>query len=316
MPNFCAYNLPAVVLTAGKEKWECLSDAFSELVQDIQWKVRRTLSFSLHEIAMILGPELTKAHLLPALDAFLMDLDEVKVGVLQNLSKLLGVLDQTARGEYVGLLCSLEMESDNWRFRQLLAQQLGDLFDLYQDDVLEAELYPMFLKLCRDPVAEVRGSSAMQLPQILSRLKALNVKWKDEFMEELGDLATDRVYVHRLSYVLMSECLVSDEEEERFDADAFGKDFLPHLVKLAEDSVPNIRQRCASLFSKLATKPSFAPRHEVDSCLSSLRADKEVDVLRIMGQEIGLGITSAKHNGLPNGAQRDAEVRLRDGEKL
>jgi len=173
----------------------------------------------------------------------------------------------------------------------------------------------MFLKLCRDPVAEVRSSAAVQLPQILWRLKTLNVKWSDEFMEELGDLATDRVYVSRLSYVWMSECLVSEEEEERFDADSFGKDFLPHLVKLAGDPVPNIRHRCASLFSKLATKPSFAPRHEVDACLSALRSDKQVDVLRVMGKDIELGVTSARHNGVPNGAQRDAEVRLREEEK-
>jgi hypothetical protein len=34
--------------------------------------------------------QLTEESLLPALDTFLKDLDEVKVGVLQNLAKLLG----------------------------------------------------------------------------------------------------------------------------------------------------------------------------------------------------------------------------------
>ena len=47
------------------------------------------------------------------------------------------------------------MESDNWRFRQLLALQLGELFNLYDEQVIQAELYPIFMKLCRDPVAEV-----------------------------------------------------------------------------------------------------------------------------------------------------------------
>ena len=55
----------------------------------------------------------------------------------------------------VPLLCNLEMESDNWRFRQLLALQLGELFILYDEQVIQAELYPIFMKLCRDPVAEV-----------------------------------------------------------------------------------------------------------------------------------------------------------------
>jgi hypothetical protein len=65
----------------------------------------------------------------------LKDLDEVKIGVLQNLAKLLGVLEPASRQQYVPLLCNLEMESDNWRFRQLLALQLGDLFHLYDEEV-------------------------------------------------------------------------------------------------------------------------------------------------------------------------------------
>jgi serine/threonine-protein phosphatase 4 regulatory subunit 1 len=133
MPTFCAYNFPAVVLTVGRDNWVHLEEAYSELLKDIQWKVRRTLSFSIHEIALILGPKLTQDSLLPAFDTFLKDLDEVKVGVLQNLAKLLGVLEPAARQQYVPLLCNLEMESDNWRFRQLLALQLGELFHLYDE---------------------------------------------------------------------------------------------------------------------------------------------------------------------------------------
>ena len=44
------------------------SEAYEELLKDIQWKVRRTLSYSIHEIALILGPKLTQDSLLPALD--------------------------------------------------------------------------------------------------------------------------------------------------------------------------------------------------------------------------------------------------------
>ena len=57
------------------------------------------------------------------------------MGVLQNLGKLLGVMEPAARLLYVPLLCNLEMESDNWRFRQLLALQLGELFHLYEEEV-------------------------------------------------------------------------------------------------------------------------------------------------------------------------------------
>jgi serine/threonine-protein phosphatase 4 regulatory subunit 1 len=65
MPTFCAYNFPAVVLTVGPDNWKHLEEAYKELVKDIQWKVRRTLSFSVHEIALILGPEITQVRVQP-----------------------------------------------------------------------------------------------------------------------------------------------------------------------------------------------------------------------------------------------------------
>ena len=66
------------------------------------------------------------------------------------------------------------------------------------EEVIQTELYPIFMKLCRDPVAEVRMSAGQQLPAILKRLDELQVAWMDEFVEELQDLATDRLFQHRL----------------------------------------------------------------------------------------------------------------------
>jgi len=53
--------------------------------------VRRTLAFSIHELAIILGSELTHSDLIPIFDDFIKDLDEVRVGVLSHLSDFLKV---------------------------------------------------------------------------------------------------------------------------------------------------------------------------------------------------------------------------------
>ena len=42
-----------------------------------QAAVRKTLGYSLHELAQVLGEEVTKEHLLPAFQAFMADIDEV-----------------------------------------------------------------------------------------------------------------------------------------------------------------------------------------------------------------------------------------------
>ena len=40
------------------------------------------MAFSLHEVAAILGPELSESDLLTSFDLFMRDLDEVKQGVI------------------------------------------------------------------------------------------------------------------------------------------------------------------------------------------------------------------------------------------
>lgn len=55
--------------------------------------MRRTLAFSIHEMALILGDEITHRDLVPVFDGFLKDLDEVKIGVLKHLADFLRVRD-------------------------------------------------------------------------------------------------------------------------------------------------------------------------------------------------------------------------------
>ena len=60
----------------------------------LQWRVRQTLAFSIHEMAAILGEEYTTADLLPVFQGFLRDLDEVRVGVLRHLYDFFKVVRQ------------------------------------------------------------------------------------------------------------------------------------------------------------------------------------------------------------------------------
>ena len=56
-----------------------------------QWKVRRTLAFSIHELAVIVGEDITNDDLVPVFNSFLRDLDEVRIGVLKHLGDFLKV---------------------------------------------------------------------------------------------------------------------------------------------------------------------------------------------------------------------------------
>lgn len=53
--------------------------------------MRQTLACSLHEIASIIGPELTQQDLIHPFNSFIDDIDKVKIGLLKNLAKFLKV---------------------------------------------------------------------------------------------------------------------------------------------------------------------------------------------------------------------------------
>merc|ERR1719220_1559017 len=46
----CAFSLPAVALTLGRTNWPLLKETYKSLANDMQWKVRRTLASSIHEL--------------------------------------------------------------------------------------------------------------------------------------------------------------------------------------------------------------------------------------------------------------------------
>ena len=73
----CAFSIPAVALTLGRANWPLIRETYETLANDMQWKVRRTVASSIHELGVILGPEIAAEDLVPIFDGFIKDLDEV-----------------------------------------------------------------------------------------------------------------------------------------------------------------------------------------------------------------------------------------------
>jgi hypothetical protein len=132
----CAFNLPAVLAAIGASRWAELADAHAALAAHGQWKVRRTLAYSLHELGALIkeesGERAVDAALLIAFDLFLKDLDEVRVGALTHLAQMLAAVSDAARRQYLGALVEIQTDTDNWRARAILAQQLAALGELYE----------------------------------------------------------------------------------------------------------------------------------------------------------------------------------------
>lgn len=132
----CAYNFPAVLLTLGPTAWENLKPLHEKLVRDSRVKVRKTLAYSLFELAKILGEDMTESELLPVLFYFIKDVEEVREGVMISLPQFVDSLSELQRESYVEKISEAWVSGeDNWRKRALQVEQMGQLACLFPADV-------------------------------------------------------------------------------------------------------------------------------------------------------------------------------------
>lgn len=158
MTYYCAYSLPAVALTLGSKNWHILKGTVDYLASDLQYKVRKTLASSLHELAIILGPELATEKLAPLFEGFIKDLDEVRIGVLQHLAEFFELIDPLKRNTYLPRLVEfLKTDNEwNWRFRDEFGQQLLKAVRLFKPADTAKYIGVLAIELLCDKVAAVR----------------------------------------------------------------------------------------------------------------------------------------------------------------
>ncbi|XP_059185781.1 serine/threonine-protein phosphatase 4 regulatory subunit 1 isoform X1 [Centropristis striata] len=281
----CAFSLPGVALTLGRQNWHCLKDTYETLATDVQWKVRRTLAFSIHELAVILGDQLTAADLVPIFNGFLKDLDEVRIGVLKHLYDFLKLLHADKRREYLYQLQEFMVtdNSRNWRFRYELAEQLILIIELYSHNDVYDYLRQIALTLCSDKVSEVRWISYKLVVEILQKLYACGAD--DLGLNFINELTVRFCHcpkwVGRQAFAFICQAIV---EEDCMPMEQFGQHLLPSLLSLSSDPVANVRVLVAkalrqSVMEKAYFKePGCAFSDELEETVMALQSDKDRDV--------------------------------------
>ncbi|XP_069469482.1 serine/threonine-protein phosphatase 4 regulatory subunit 1 isoform X2 [Ambystoma mexicanum] len=281
----CAYSLPGVALTLGRQNWHCLRDTYETLASDMQWKVRRTLAFSIHEIAVILGDNITAADLVPIFNGFLKDLDEVRIGVLKHLYDFLKLLQLDRRREYLYQLQEFLVtdNSRNWRFRAELAEQLILLLELYSARDIYDYLRPISLSLCADKVSSVRWISYRLVSEMLKKLYVTSTStFALDLMSELVErFCRSPKWSARQTFVFICQAII---EDDCLPIDQFALHLMVHLLHLASDTVPNVRVLLAkTLKQTLLEKECFlnsANSHQeaVEQTIMALQMDQDNDV--------------------------------------
>jgi serine/threonine-protein phosphatase 4 regulatory subunit 1 len=238
---FCAYSLPGVAYVLGPDKWEkSLRHVFLTLVENPQARVRRTLAYSLHRLAQILGPVKSEKELLNAFDTLLHDIDEVRVGVVENLATFLQALDNPCRESFLVVMSEIleGVGRRNWRFRLLLANQLGTFGTLFSPPATVSVIQSLTFKMLNDPVANVRRAGALCVGTIANRLDG-EFDWRDTFIERLvNELGKAASYHLRLLFVEV--CIIL--KREMIKTDVFETLCRETLMNIKDDPVSNVRE--------------------------------------------------------------------------
>ncbi|XP_022104336.1 serine/threonine-protein phosphatase 4 regulatory subunit 1-like isoform X2 [Acanthaster planci] len=247
----CAFSLPGVALTMGRKNWKCLKEVYETLASDMQWKVRRTLAFSIHEMALILGDEVTAVDLVPIFNSFLRDLDEVRIGVLKHFADFVKLLKPELRRQYLSRMTDFLTTDNtrNWRFRLELAEQLILLCDMYDPSDVCEHLFPIALALAGDRVADVRFTAYRLLGVIMKRIntaedRTLMQNFIDGIISKYAN--SDR-WFGRQTFIHLCQKLL---EVQSVENEQFAENLLPSLLSLVNDSIPNVRITLARLLTQ------------------------------------------------------------------
>jgi hypothetical protein len=255
----CAYSFPGVALTLGQKYWHCLKELYESLVSDEDWEVRRTLVFSIHELALILGEQLTSTDLVPIFNGFLNNIDQVRLGILLHLHDFLKSLPIDKRREYLYRLQEFLVTDNNinWRTRNDLSEQLILLLELYSPRDVYDYLRPIAMNLCRDKVSSVRWVSYKLVSKMLKKLhmetpETFGVSLINELVE---DFCKCTKWSGRQSFVYICDIII---ENDCLPMDSFAIHLMPQLLTLVNDSVPNVRMALAkTLTQTLLEKECF-----------------------------------------------------------
>ena len=120
---YAAFNFPAFVYVYEKAGWKRFRSVYAKLTTVNDLSTKKTLACSIHEIARILGPEITDSELIDVFDRFLKDKEtDVRIGAIKNLHVFLAEVPENKRDRYIQHILQTFNEAGNdWRTKQLLA---------------------------------------------------------------------------------------------------------------------------------------------------------------------------------------------------
>lgn len=248
---------------------------YHALAQSRNSNIKKTLAYSLHEVARILGEgSLVEEELVPVFEEMIQDAEVVQMGVIKHLAKFLAMLPELCRVSYLPLLHDILHSTNpfNWRLRQHLAHQLPDLVLLPPKHDLYRTLFSTVMILLQDPVASVRRVTFPGVTALINNLVALAdseaaasgaeselaLTYRshvEDVINAINSFATGEKYQLRQLWCELCAQLLRD-----LPRDFFEKNFIDGILTLTCDTVTNVRIALSEFL--VAWGDDFLPPYE------------------------------------------------------
>ncbi|KAF2356655.1 HEAT repeat [Trinorchestia longiramus] len=247
--RYCAYAMPAVALTLGQDNWHILRDTYCSLSQHYQWRVRRTLAYSMHEMAAILGGDHSAADILPIYKEFTSSEPEcVRMGILENLSAFVRVLPPAQRKHLLPNICTFLTINDR-KLKVEFCYQLSHLLQYFSPDDVDEYLKIICLKLLSEQLNYNRHDVFELICSLVHHLGSEgDIHYAVDVCEKLvKEFGSDCVWSRRQAFVLVAGRLLANNS---LPLSLYCEHILPQVLALASDRVPNVRLAVAEVFTQ------------------------------------------------------------------
>ena len=252
---------------------ERLVKRVAALTDDETEHVRAALATVVTELAPILGKNRTIHHLLPPILLLLRDASsEVRLNLISSLGPLNDVIGLELLSQSL-LPAIIDLSEDSkWRIRlavithiPLLAKQLGQ-------DFFSEKLSALCVAWLGDDISSIREAAAKNLMELTGQFGS---KWAVEhLLPSLVEIRHHQSYLRRLTAVQSASLMATKMEPE-----TASHQFLPLVLEMAIDPVPNIRFNVARALERMAVPcGEDVYRLQIRPVLSVLTEDPDRDV--------------------------------------
>jgi len=223
---------------------EALRQHYGQLVHDDTPMVRRQAANNLAKFIKAMPPSIVIKEMIPLFQHLAADdQDSVRlltVDILIAIAEAVPKEQQSSHGVLLTALRSL-FEDKSWRVRYMVADRFEKIAKAVDEEVVNRDLVPAFVKLLKDTEAEVRSAIAGQIPGFCALLERETLL--HEVMPSIEELVSDQsqhvraalgTQISGLAPILGKEETISH--------------LLPMFLQMLKDEFPDVR---LNIISKL-----------------------------------------------------------------